>query len=205
MNDFGLYVILTRPALGHAAVAGICVGEGVKMLQLREKGMSDRALLSLARTLRDITKGTETRLVINDRPDIAALCGADFVHIGRDDLPIEDVRRLVGKMGVGVSTHSLVQAYETLPLRPDYIGFGPVFATDAKAVPDPPVGMEPLREVLSISPVPVVAIGGVFPENMADVVAAGARNVAMVRHLMQVKDTGELRRRIRETKRLLCM
>ncbi len=190
MENFGLYVIATQPRLGHEEVARICVRQGVKMLQLREKGMPDRELLDIARRMRAVTAGTATRFMINDRPDIAVLCDADGVHLGQDDLPADEARRIVGPDKIiGLSTHSLAQARAALARHPDYIGFGPVWPTTTKAVPDPAVGTALLREVLAAVPVPVVAIGGIFPENVHEVLAAGAHNFSLVRYLMDTADT----------------
>ncbi|MGQ1890523.1 thiamine phosphate synthase [Thermophagus sp. OGC60D27] len=188
MKNYGVYVILTKPMLPHTTIAEICVQNQVAMLQLREKEMSDRELLKIARDLRAITRGTTTSLVINDRPDIALLCQADYLHLGQDDLPVSEARKIVGPMKIGLSTHSLEQARQALAQEPDYIGFGPIFPTNAKAKPDPPVGTNQLEQVLAISDVPVVAIGGIFPENIGQVIAAGAQNIAMVRHFMQTTD-----------------
>jgi len=188
-TEYGLYVILTKPLLPHAKIAEICVKHGIRMLQLREKDMDDRQLLRLATTLRSITRGTSTSLVINDRPDIAVLCEADYLHLGQDDIPMEEARKIIGeRIKIGLSTHSIEQAKEAIKKNPDYIGFGPVYATNAKAKPDPPVGTHLLKEVTGFSPVPVVAIGGIFPENIHEILNAGAKNIAMVRYLMQTTD-----------------
>lgn len=186
MEHFGLYIIVTKPVLPYTTIAEQCVASGVRMLQLREKHLPDGQLLKIAKTLRSITEGTNTRLVINDRPDIAVLCRADYLHLGQDDMPIDEARRLVGDMKIGLSTHSLAQAREALLKKPDYIGFGPIYPTNAKAIPDPPVGTSLLKQVLEMADtVPVVAIGGIFPENLHEVMDTGARNVALVRHFMQ--------------------
>lgn len=205
MDNFGLYVILTRPAIGHVAAAEIAVRCGVQMLQLREKEMPDGELLRTARELRAVTRGTQTRLIINDRPDIALLSEADGVHVGQSDLSVSDVRRIVGeRMTVGLSTHSIEQATEAQSLSGvDYIGFGPVYPTTTKAVPDPVVGTALLRQVLAFSHLPVVAIGGIFPENVETVTTAGARNLCLVRHFMAPADPAEVERRIRQMQRLL--
>jgi len=159
------------------------------MLQLREKHLSDRKMLLVGRELRRITKGTVTKLVINDRPDIAILCDADYLHIGQDDLPAEEVKKIVGSgIKIGISTHSIEQAKSALALHPDYISFGPIYSTNAKEKPDPPVGVGQLAEILSFAKVPVVAIGGIFPECLKDVLDTGARNVAMIRYLMQTEN-----------------
>lgn len=202
-RSFGLYAIITNPILSHREVAEVCVANNVSMLQLREKRLSDRELLRIAHDLRSITAGTSTRLVINDRPDIAALCHADYLHLGQDDISIDEARRIVGDMKIGLSTHSVEQAKEALTHNPAYIGFGPIYPTNAKANPDKPVGTDNLRQVLQLAHVPVVAIGGIFPENIHEVVAAGARSLSMVRHFMTAVTTDELQQRIAAVQQLL--
>lgn len=186
-TGLGLYVIITRPTLPYSSIAEQCVRLGISMLQLREKHLSDNELLRIAREIRSITKGTCTNLVINDRPDIAALCDADYLHLGQDDISIEDARKILGNMKIGLSTHSIEQVKDAIQKKPDYIGFGPIFPTNAKAKPDPPVGTALLKQVVDFSPVPVVAIGGIFPENIDLVLRTGVRSIAMVRHLMQTE------------------
>ena len=185
MENFGAYIILTRPQLPYTVIAEKCVLHGVKMLQLREKHLSDKELIKIGKDIKSITKNSSTNFVVNDRPDIAAICNADFLHLGQDDISIEDARSIVGNMKIGLSTHSIEQAKEALKHQPDYIGFGPIFPTNAKAIPDTPVGTEQLKNVLAFAQVPVVAIGGIFPENIDQVVKAGAKNIAMVRYFMQ--------------------
>lgn len=184
----GVYIIITQPQLPYTTIAEKCVKNNIKMMQLREKNLSDRELLKVARDLRAVTRGTHTNLIINDRPDIAKLCEADFLHLGQDDISLEEARKIVGNMKIGLSSHSLEQAREALRKKPDYIGFGPVYPTNAKANPDPPVGTMLLKEVLEFAGVPVVAIGGIFPENLNEVLKTGAQNIAMVRHFMQSRD-----------------
>lgn len=185
MSDFGLYVIATRPALSYGDVARICVSRGVRYLQLREKDIADRDILAAAKEITDITKGTGTLFVVNDRADLALLAGADVLHLGQGDISVADARKIVGcDIGIGLSTHSIAQARQALALKPAYIGFGPVYPTTTKKNPDPTVGVELLAQVVALSDVPVVAIGGIFPSNIAEVLAAGAKNICMVRHLM---------------------
>lgn len=188
MKNFGIYIIITNPTLPYSTIAEICVRNEIKMLQLREKNLDDRSLIRIGREIKSITKGSETRFVMNDRPDLAVLCDADVLHLGQDDMPLEEARKIVGDMPIGLSTHSIEQAKRALELDPMYIGFGPIFPTNAKAKPDAPVGTEKLSEVLQFAQVPVVAIGGLFPENIEQVVKAGAQNIALVRHFMQTSD-----------------
>lgn len=200
MMDFGIYIIITKPQLPYTTIAEKCVKNGIKMLQLREKDLSDKELVRIGREIKSITKGSETKFVVNDRPDIAVLCDADFLHLGQDDIAMEDARRVVGDMRIGLSTHSIEQAMVALAKNPDYIGFGPIYPTNAKAIPDKPVGINLLKQVLGIAKIPVVAIGGIFPDNIEEVIDAGARNIAMVRHFMQ---TNEFDSRVLEINKLL--
>lgn len=200
MENFGLYVIATRPTLSYGRVAEICVERGIKYLQLREKHLSDKQLLAAAREMKSVTSGSNTQFVINDRADIASLCDADLLHLGQDDLSVEDARCIVGDMPIGLSTHSITQAKQALLHNPAYIGFGPVYPTTTKAIADPVVGVELLREVLSIATCPVVAIGGIFPENIESVTAAGAKNLSLVRYLM----CDEMSERIAEIQNLIA-
>jgi thiamine-phosphate pyrophosphorylase len=189
MKDFGIYIIITKPVLSYSRIAKICVNNEIAMLQLREKHLSDREILKIGRELKSIVIGSKTNLVINDRPDIAVLCEADCLHLGQDDITYEDARKIVGNdMQIGLSTHSIQQAKDALEKKPDYIGFGPIYATTAKTNPDQVVGTDQLKEVLSFANVPVVAIGGIFPENIEAILKTGAQNIAMVRYFMQAED-----------------
>jgi thiamine-phosphate pyrophosphorylase len=188
MDNFGAYIIITQPQLSYTTIAEKAVSHGIKMLQLREKHLPDRELIKIGHDIRSITQGTQTQFVVNDRPDIAVICGADFLHLGQDDMAIADARKIVGDMKIGLSSHSIEQARGALSKNPDYIGFGPIYPTNAKARPDPPVGTEMLKTVLGFAHVPVVAIGGIFPENIQHVIEAGAKNIAMVRYFMQTTD-----------------
>lgn len=189
MDDFGLYLIITKPTLEPTRIAEICVQNNIRMLQVREKDMCDKELLALCRTLGSITRGSNTKLIVNDRADIAALSDADGVHLGQDDISIEDARRIVGPNKIiGLSTHSIEQAKEVISRKPDYIGFGPIYPTPTKAKPDPTVGVELLRSVVAMSPIPVVAIGGIDLSNLSTVLNVGARNVCAVRYLMESQD-----------------
>ncbi|MFI3287295.1 MAG: thiamine phosphate synthase [Rikenellaceae bacterium] len=182
--NFGLYVIATQPTLPYGEVAEICVRKGIKYLQLREKNLSDKELLRAAAEILEVTKGTATKMVVNDRADIAKIAGADLLHLGQDDLSVEDARKIVGDMPIGLSTHSIEQAREALKHNPEYIGFGPIYKTTTKENPDPTVGTQLLEEVLKFVDTPVVAIGGIFMENIQEVLRAGATNLSMVRYLM---------------------
>ena len=160
-------------------LASSLIEAGVPALQLRDKRLDDRTLVARARALRDLTRGSNTLLVINDRPDIAALVQADGVHVGQEELPVGQARRLIhGGALVGLSTHSLEQAREGVLLGADYLGVGPVFPTRTKPFARFP-GLELLRAVAAEIRLPWFAIGGIGMENIDDVLAAGARRVAV--------------------------
>lgn len=199
MKDFGLYVIITNPTLSYGEIAEICVRQQIGMLQLREKNLSDKQLLEAARLIKSITKGSKTKFVMNDRADIAVLSDADFLHLGQDDLSLAEARRIVGPdMGIGLSTHSIDQAKKAIAQQPDYIGFGPVYKTTTKKIADPTVGVELLSDIIHQSPVPVVAIGGIFPENIDTILRAGARNFSLVRYLMETTQTEQRIMQVKE-------
>ncbi|MCX7697053.1 MAG: thiamine phosphate synthase [Bacteroidales bacterium] len=201
MNDFGIYAIITKPKLPYEILAKTFVDEGILMVQLREKHLSDRKLMEVGHTLKKIFQGTPTRFIIDDRPDLVLLLDADGIHIGQEDLHVEDVRTILPRSKIiGISTHNLHQLKEALQYKPDYVGFGPIYPTVTKENPDPVVGVSMLKEALNKAHIPVVAIGGIFPENIDEVLRAGARNLCMVRYFMEATTKEELIARIRFVK-----
>ncbi len=179
----GLYAIVSNHLCRHsleATVAGLIAG-GAAVIQLREKNMSDEQFFAEATMLREMTRGTSTRFIVNDRPDIAALVGADGLHLGQDDLPVAQVRRLMRPGAiVGRSTHSLADVDAAVAESADYIGFGAIFETSTKANPIE-VGTDLLSQVIAASPamLPVVAVGGITLENLSKVIQTGATWVAV--------------------------
>lgn len=165
----GLYLVLTSPRDGYERLAGWAVAAGVAAVQLRPKGEEDRTVMRVARSLREITRGSRTLFLVNDRPDIAALCDADGVHLGQTDLAPGDARRVVGGQRlIGWSTHSLEQVRLSRDEpEVDYIGFGPIHATPSKAYADPVTGPEALQAVARMARHPVVAIGGLDADRVA--------------------------------------
>jgi thiamine-phosphate pyrophosphorylase len=176
-----LYVLLDgRSSLEELArLAETLVEAGVQVLQFRDKRLSDRQLLACVRRLREITASTATLLIVNDRPDLAALVRADGVHVGQDELGVKDVRRIVGpRMLVGVSTHSVTQARQAVVDGANYIGVGPTFPSATKTFPEL-AGLALLREVAAEIRLPAFAIGGIGPENLTEVITSGIRRVAV--------------------------
>lgn len=189
--DSRLYLITgARPDLEpflEAAVRG-----GVDIVQIREKSLSDGALLEVLRQAREITRRLGVPLVVNDRPDLARLAEADYVHVGQDDLPVAAARTF--GVEVGQSTHAPSELAAT---DADYAGVGPVYATPTKAG-RPAVGLEYVRHAAAHAHVPWFAIGGVDASNVVEVVAAGAARLAVVRAICDAVDperaAAELRR-----------
>jgi thiamine-phosphate pyrophosphorylase len=169
----GLYPIVDLDTLAKRNLLPLVLAEAVltarpPLLQLRAKHQSPRDVLALLAQLKPLCTRAGTLLFANDRPDLALLAGADGVHVGQDDLPLEAVRRLPGKLRVGVSTHDLVQLAEALALRPDYVAFGPIFATVSKQGADPALGLEALRhaaDTAKAAEIPLVVIGGLTLEH----------------------------------------
>ena len=176
-----LYLIApARPDLGElieAAVRG-----GVDIVQVREKALSDRELLAVLEEAREVTRRLGVPLVVNDRPDLALLVDADFVHLGQDDLPLEAARRL--GLAIGQSTHAPA---EIDAATADYIGVGPVFATPTKEG-RPAVGLDLVRYAVAHARQPWFAIGGIDRETVGEVVAAGAERIAVVRAICDAPD-----------------
>jgi len=167
---------------------------GVRVLQLRAKDLSTRELCDLARTLRPLCTRREALFLVNDRPDVARLVGADGVHLGQSDLPPRQARRIVGEDAIiGLSTHNLAQVREADRLDSvDYIGFGPLFATTSKSDTEACQGIEGLRAARSSTSLPLTAIGGLSADSAAEALAAGADAVAMIGALARAEDPAAL-------------
>jgi thiamine-phosphate pyrophosphorylase len=186
MTDFGLYLVMTDPLVGYEKLAETAVGCGVRVIQLRMKHALRDDILNAARAVRRITEGSDTLFIVNDDPEIACEARADGVHVGQDDMPPSEIRRLYPALKyVGLSTHSPAQVIAANKEPVDYIGVGPVYATPTKDIPDPTLGLETMSEMISLSDRPAVAIGGINSDNIADVRRFGARNFAVVRAVCQ--------------------
>jgi thiamine-phosphate diphosphorylase len=176
-----LYAIVDADASRDSSdLARRALSIGCAALQLRAKKLNDRSLLALAEELHAACRQANVPFIVNDRPDIAVLIGAEGVHLGQDDMRIAEARRIVGAIDIGISTHNLQQALEAERSGADRIAFGPVFETVTKENPDPVVGLKKLEQVCRAVSRPVVAIGGITPENADRVLAQGAAQVAVI-------------------------
>ncbi|MFQ5805680.1 MAG: thiamine phosphate synthase [Phycisphaerae bacterium] len=185
-----LYVIVTEAVCrrGWYETAEAALRGGAGCLQLREKDLSDAELLRRARRLRDLAVQRGALLIVNDRPDIAELCRADGVHVGQDDLSVAEVRRTAGaNVLVGKSTHRPAQFDAALAEAPDYLAVGPMFASPTKPQ-DHIAGPQTLAEVAKRAQIPLVGIGGVTADNIAEVIRAGASCVCVCSAVIGAED-----------------
>ncbi|RJQ52794.1 MAG: thiamine phosphate synthase [Nitrospiraceae bacterium] len=176
--------------LSHSQIARRALAAGIRTLQMREKRMSKKELFHEALALRSITRKHRVTFIINDYIDIALAVDADGVHLGQEDMPLREARKIMGKEKIiGISTHTLKQAIEAGQAGADYIGFGPVFATATKDA-GAPKGPGRLKEIRRHVRIPIVAIGGITTENVSSVMKAGADGVAVMSAVLK-GDIGE--------------
>ncbi len=180
---FSLYLITDRVASSRppADVVEECLGAGLRAVQLREKDLPARDLLALATTLREATRRHGARLVVNDRADVALAAGADGVQRTHASLPVRALRE-ISPPGflVGASVHSAAEASRAERDGADFLVFGPVYDTPSKRAYGPPQGLTALEGVTRAVSRPVIAVGGLTPERVRDVRAAGAAGVAVI-------------------------
>ena len=189
-----LYVIVDAGLMREPTteIARKLLGAGVKMLQYRAKNVPAKEMLASARELAGVARSAGARFFVNDRPDVAYLSKAHGVHVGQDDLDVEEARAVVGpEAWVGLSTHNIEQFEKAARSSADYIAIGPIFETTSKVNPDPVVGLELVRRVRRLTERPVVAIGGITLERAAEVIDAGADSVAVISDILGAEDPAE--------------
>ena len=166
----------------------LAVDGGADAIQLREKVISDRDFISLARKAHEITTRSERLLIINDRVHVAREINADGVHLGQQDMSVLEARDIIGNEKIiGVSTHSITQARQAQKDGADYIAIGPIYPTRTKDY-EPSIGIEVIQEILGIVNIPIIAIGAITLENMDEVLRAGASRVAVCSAIIGSKD-----------------
>lgn len=188
--NFRLYVITgeefhpNRPLLDvmREALEG-----GADFIQLRDKTSTKREILEKARNLRELTRQYNVPFIVNDHVDIALAVDADGVHLGQDDLPLKEARKIIGDKIIGISTHSIEQARKAQEEGADYIGVGPIFPTQTKKHAKP-VTLSYLREVVKEISIPFVPIGGIKLHNVDEVLDAGAKSVCVVSEVVGSSD-----------------
>ena len=187
-----LYLITDTHIAGltHAQITRQALGAGIKAIQLREKNRSKKEIYKEALAMKALTTKQNAVLIINDHIDIALAVNANGVHLGQEDMPLAEARRIMGrKMIIGISTHSLGQAQKAEIEGADYVGFGPIFHTGTKDA-GKPRGLKALQKVREHINIPIVAIGGITSENIKEVLMSGADAAAIASGIL----SGNIRR-----------
>ena len=179
-------------------VMASAAGAGLTAFMLREKDLPGRALLALAREIVARCRPMGVRVIVNDRVDVALAAGADGVHLGGDAIPADAARRIAGgRLRIGVSTHSIEEIRAAARAGADYAIFGPVFETPSKLQYGAPQGVENLREAVAAGPLAVIAVGGIGPDNAAQLRGTGIAGVAAIRAILGAPDPAAIVRVLR--------
>lgn len=193
----GFYAIVDDSFPDPAATAYMIISSGCRLMQFRSKKLPASDILNIAIEIRKIAQHFGATFILNDRVDIALCANADGVHLGQEDIPLPEARKLIGKEKiVGISTHNRMEALEAQSNGADYIGFGPVFPTKTKLDARHHKGIEALEEITKGAVVPVVAIGGINIANIDSVFRAGAGAAALISGIAEADDIKEATKRI---------
>lgn len=203
--DLSLYLVTDRRltgARGVAATVRAALSGGVTAVQLRDPDATGRELYVAARELREVLVGSGVPLIIDDRLDVALASGADGVHLGQSDLPADRARALATPgflIGGSAGDAAELAAVDALPAATfDYVGIGPVFATDTKQDAGTPLGVDGLAELVAATPLPTVAIGGISKQNAAAVAATGVDGLSVVSAICAAADPEEATRTLKD-------
>ncbi len=194
-----LYVLVSSELCPHGSgpVIAAALAGGAGVIQVREKKMSDRELVTYGKLVRAWTNRAGALYIMNDRADLAVVTNADGVHVGQEELPVREARRIVGPARlVGVSTHTIEQARQAVLDGADYIGVGPVFSSTTKSFAHL-AGLDLVRQVAAEITLPAYAIGGIGLENIDEVLAAGARSIAVSGSICAAENAAEIARLLR--------
>jgi thiamine-phosphate pyrophosphorylase len=165
----------------HIEIARMAIKGGADVIQFRDKTMAAGDLIETAKKLKKVCSKDGVLFIINDRIDVALLSNAHGVHLGREDIPIKEARKLLGKNKIiGGTAHSLTEAIEAEKDGVDYIGFGHIYPTASKLKLTPPVGIEELKKAVKIINIPIFAIGGIELNNIKEVTETGVHGVALI-------------------------
>lgn len=195
-----LYVVITaafcagRPAL---EVLDAVLDAGVRLVQCREKDLSDSAYLDHARAFRERTQAAGALLIVDDRLDVALAADADGVHLGLSDLPVADARALGPELIIGASSHNREEAMAAQAAGASYVNIGPIFATKTKNVPTGVVGLEMIEAIAPILQIPFTCMGGIKAHNLKSVLEKGARHAAVVTAVTAAPDPAAAARELR--------
>jgi thiamine-phosphate pyrophosphorylase len=196
----GLYALCDDSVRGELPLgqkARLALDGGARVVQLRMKRTPPRDALSALRAVLELTRARGALCLVNDRVDLALIGGADGVHLGDEDLPVQEARRLLGSTAlIGRTARQLDGIEAARGAGADYVGLGPIFPTGTKTVGHPPLGVDTLRAIAATSPLPIVAISGITAGNIAEVAAAGAHAAAVASDLLDARDIAEQARRL---------
>lgn len=179
-------VIQTR--FSHLEIARLAIEGGADTIQFRDKRLSTKELLRIGEGIKRICEENGVTFIVNDRLDLALALEADGVHLGQEDMPISIARKFLGERIIGGSAGNITELLHCLEQGADYVGFGPVFQTKTKEDAGPSVGLASLREIVRLSRVPVVAIGGIGPQNAKEVLETGAYGIAVISSVVTAED-----------------
>lgn len=198
----GLYVITDaalRPERSHVDLVRAALAGGARIIQLRDKSSPLSHVVEQGREIRRLACEAGALFIVNDRCDVALACGADGVHLGPDDLPLGEARRLLGdERVIGVSVNSIDEANAALATGADYLGVGAIFGSATKLDAGAAIGLQRLREIKRATALPVVAIGGISRQNIRAVAEAGADAAAVVSAVVCAEDMTEATRALAE-------
>ena len=202
LREADLYAVITdefTAGRGSLRVLEEAADAGIRIVQLREKSLSGKALYQRAEAFRRICDRYGILMIMNDHLDIALMCGADGVHLGQDDLPLAPAVQLAPELLIGRSTHSREQALEAQSEGAAYINLGPVYPTQTKNTPVHPLGLEIIRETRGSLHIPFSVMGGIKAHHIPELLQEGAHLIAMVTEITQAPDIGK---RVRELRAL---
>ncbi len=202
MKKIGRFHVLTDTVLqtkfSHLELANLAIEGGADTIQFRQKSGETREMIRVAGEIQDLCKKRGVTFIMNDRVDVAIACRADGVHLGQNDFPIGLARKLMGEEAIiGGSASDLEEARKCLSEGVDYVGFGPVYPTTSKEDAGPAGGLDLLRQVVEEIPLPIIAIGGLSPENTPRVMKVGVHGIAVISAVCCQKDPTEAARCLR--------
>ena len=180
-------------------ILGAIASAGAKIVQIREKNLSDCAMFELVQNCKKITDRCQMLLIVDDRLDIAMAAGADGVHLGQEDFPLTEARKLAPELFFGVSTHNKAEIEKALEDKCSYLNIGPMFPTRTKSVPCGALGLEKIEELKTLVSCPFSVMGGIKEHHLPLLCAKGFKHIAMVTEITQAPDVKEKVRQLRQT------
>lgn len=210
MKKIGKLYLITDTVIqkkySHYQIAKLAIKGGADVIQLRDKSLSTSKLIQTAIKIAALCRKHKVTFLINDRFDVALVSNADGVHLGMEDIPVKEARKLLGKNKiVGGTAHTLTEAKKCEKDGADYIGYGHIYPTKTKYKPEKPKGTEQLKSIVSKIGIPVIAIGGISPENIEEVMTTGVHGAAVVGSVLKsnnpISTLKQLRKEIYDRKK----